>query len=79
MSHKQCINSFGHIVHSIDTTSTRHSDPGRRSAANQVGHSDPGRGCDGSLVGEGNPGRGSGGSWTGRVKAVEADKGRLMG
>ena len=65
MSHKQWINSFGHTVHGINTTSTRHRNRGRGSAANRMGHSDPGRE--------------SGGSWAGQVKAVEADKGRLMG
>ena len=52
-------------VHDIDTTSTRHRNWGRRSAANRMGHSDPGRGFAASRAG--------------RVKAVEADKGRLMG
>ena len=65
MNHKQGIDSFGYTVHSINTTSIRHSDPGRSSAA--------------SRAGEGKPGREPGGSWAGQVKAVEADKGRLMG
>ena len=38
-------------VHDIDTSSTRHSDPGRRSAESRTGHVKNGRGCDGSWVG----------------------------
>ena len=78
MSHKQWINSFRHTVHGINTTSTRHSDPGRESAASRMGYSDPGRGSAANQVGHSDPGRGSAGSLAGRVKAVEADKGRLM-
>ena len=93
MSHKQWINSFGYIVHSINTISTRHrnrgrrsaasrmghSDPGRSSAASRMGHSDPGRSSAASRMGHSDPGRRSAASRVGRVKAVEADKGRLMG
>ena len=38
-------------VHDIDTSSTRHSDPGRRSAESRMGHVKDGRGCDGGWVG----------------------------